>query len=125
MKKKILIVDDDRSLCEELEEILTDEDYLVDKVFNGKRALSILLDNNYDLLLLDLKISEIDGYGILKFFLNKKINFKIIILSGSPVKSKKIILDKEKKTLLDKADYFINKPFDIEQLLSKISKLLK
>jgi two-component system OmpR family response regulator len=125
MKKRILIIDDDKSLCEELEEILIDEGYHVDKVSDGKKALSILLDHNYELILLDLKIPEIDGYGILKFFLDKEINFKIIILSGSPIKSKKLILDKEKESLLNKADYFINKPFDIEKLLSKINKLLK
>ena len=125
MKKNILLIDDDKSLCEELEEILADEGYIVDKVYDGKKALSVIIDKNYDLILLDLKIPEIDGYGVLKFFLNKKINFKIIVLSGSPVKSKKFILEKEKKILLDKVDDFINKPFDIEKLLSKIKKLLK
>lgn len=124
MKKKILIIDDDISLCEELEDILIDEEYSVDKVFNGKEALSILTDKNYDLIILDLKIPEIDGFEILNFFLNKKINFKIIILSGSPVKSKKFGLDKEKKILLNKADEYINKPFDIKKLLLNINKLL-
>ena len=124
MKKKILIIDDDISLCEELEDILIDEEYSVDKVFNGKEALSILTDKNYDLIILDLKIPEIDGFEILNFFLNKKINFKIIILSGSPVKSKKFGLDKEKRILLNKADEYINKPFDIKKLLLKINKLL-
>ena len=63
MKKNILLIDDDKSLCEELEEILTDEGYIVDKVYDGKKALSVIIDKNYDLILLDLKIPEIGVSG--------------------------------------------------------------
>lgn len=127
MKKRILVIDDDEELCEETAEILKDQGYQVDIIFNGIKGKAALENNSYDILILDMKIPGMNGYEILKFIKEKKINLKTIVVTGRPVDSQllqKSRVCQEEEQLLKTADGFINKPFDIENLLKKIRTLI-
>jgi DNA-binding response OmpR family regulator len=130
IKTKILIIDDDEEICEEMSGILEDEGYLVNKVFDGLKASEMLEKEDYDLLLLDLKIPGLSGLDILKSVKDKALKTKVLVVTGRPlrelVKTRVINAveeDKEDK-ILKLADGYINKPFDVEVLLDIIRELI-
>lgn len=127
--KKILMIDDDEEICEEMSEILRDEGYDVSLIFNGLEGMRLLEQNRYDLVLLDLKIPGMSGYDILKNVKSRGALPRVIVISGRPFIKKYLpgedTSDKQKKEdVLKLADDFINKPFDVETTLGKITKQL-
>lgn len=128
MNGKILIIDDDRELCEEIYEILVDEGYKVDLAHDGQSGFNKLLKNTYGILLLDLKIPVMNGIEVLRKIKEKQLNIKTIILTGKPMgEDLHIITDKDKedeKYIVKNSDAFINKPYNIDKLLTEIRRLL-
>ena len=125
---KILIIDDDEEMCEEIAEFLIDAGYDVSMVFNGKKGEKLIEKYDYNILLLDLKIPGLSGLDILKNIKEKNKKLKILILTGRPL-LKKLLKengddeDNEEDTLLNLADGIINKPFNAITLLNKIKEL--
>jgi len=82
MAKKLIVVDDDLYIRELYEEILKDEGYTVDTASNGEDALNKLKQGGYDIVLLDIMMTKLDGLGVMDA-LNK---------TQPPVKNGPIIL---------------------------------
>lgn len=116
MPKKILIVDDDEELCEELSEILKGEGYETQCVFDGLEGRKQIEKYDYDLLILDFKMPGLNGIEILKNIKKKGPKCKLFFVSGKPFIEKSI----ESENLSGFVDCVLQKPFDIETLLSKI-----
>ena len=66
MTCRVVIIDDDREMCEEIKDILVDEGYSVRTAFNGTDGLAIIGEYGCDVLLLDLKMPGLDGLAVLK-----------------------------------------------------------
>lgn len=129
MKKQILVVDDDEEFCEEMSEILTDEGYCVDQIFDGAKANNLLRKNKYDLILLDMKMPGISGLEVLKRIKQDKIATKIIIITGGFIgeklpKKKSANISEEDESALQLADAVATKPFDIKLVLDKVRALI-
>jgi DNA-binding response OmpR family regulator len=129
MKKKILIVDDDEEICEEVSEILRNEHYLVETAYDGLKASPMILKGGYDLIILDLKLPGLNGFELLRILRNNKIPSRVLILTGRPLLNKKALRELsgsnvEEEKILKLADGIINKPFDIKYLLNKIKELI-
>lgn len=129
-KKRILLLDDDNDMCEELKDILKDEDYSVDAANEGRRGLEMLDNNSYDLLLLDLKMPEMDGYAVLESVKSRHPEVKVMVLTASAIgrqlSPRELKIGKEsahRENILKMADNIMSKPFDIGLLLSAIKKL--
>jgi len=126
MKKRILVLDDDEELCEEITEILIDEGYRVTTAFDGLKGKRLVEKYDYDILILDIKMPGLSGLDILESIKGQSKEVKVIILTGRPLSKElqegRICKDKEEK-ILRLADGIINKPFDIEALLNKIKEL--
>ena len=127
MTPNILLIDDDRELCEEMEDALTDEGYSVRKAFNGLDGLALIEKYGCDILLLDLKMPGLDGIHVLRRLKDKGIKTKILVLTGR-------LLDSElpeqggggetgKDDIRHFVDGVISKPFRMQALLSKIKEL--
>ncbi len=117
-KKRILIVDDDKSLLRTLVHILTNEGYQVDTAETGKEAIEKSKTQFYHLALLDIKLPDMDGTELLH-----KINGHIpktvkIMLTGYPSTETAV------KALNLEADAYITKPVEPKQLLETIHKEL-
>ncbi len=129
MKKKVLIVDDDEEICDELSEILRGERFQVEAVYDGLKASFMLEKNRYDLVLLDLKLPGLSGFELLAMIRNNKIPSRVLVLTGRPLLSKKALkesaVQNEEEKILKLADGIINKPFAVEFLLHKIKELLR
>lgn len=127
--KKILIIDDDQELCEEITEILQDEGYFVNTAFDGLEGKKLIEKYDYDILILDLKLPGINGFDIFKSVKDKHAKLKVLILTGRPLikqwsrEETGVIEDKE-EDLLKLTDGFINKPFDVKAVLAKVKELI-
>lgn len=117
--QKILLVDDDETLCYLLKEELINEGFLVDIVYDGKDAIDKLDIKNYDLLLLDLEMKEMTGEEVLKHVEEEYPSLVVVVLTAKT----------ELRTAIDciklGAYDFIAKPYDFDELLITIEKGLK
>ena len=110
---KILIVDDEKMILEVIKEYCLYENYEVYESSNGKDALEKLKNNNYDLMVLDIMMPEIDGFTLLKN-LPKEKRIPTIILSAREEE-----YDKLHGFDLGIDDY-ITKPFSPKELIARI-----
>jgi CheY-like chemotaxis protein len=77
---KILVCDDDETLCYLLKEQLLEEGFSVDAVYDGKYAIEAIKAKNYDVLFLILNMREVQGEEVLKFIKDSGYNIQVIIL---------------------------------------------
>ena len=117
-KQKILISDDDETLCYLLKEELVNEDYYVDIVYDGKYAIEKLKENSYDVLLLDLEMQFVSGEKVLKYVSENKPRLQVIVLTAQS--DMRTAIECIKLGAYD----FINKPYDFQQLLLTIKRAL-
>ena len=108
--KQILNVDDDVSIGDMLEEILTKEGYGVSRAYSGTEALLLLSLSRPDLVLLDLMLPGLNGEEVLP----KISGIPVIVLSA------KVDVDNKVDVLLNGAADYMTKPFDIKELLARI-----
>jgi len=116
---KILVCDDDETLCYLLKEQLLEEGLEVDIVYDGKFAIEAIKRTNYDVLLLDLNMREVSGEEVLKFVKDYNASLQIIILSAQGEMRKAI--DCIKAGAYD----FITKPYEFDDLLLTLSRALE
>ena len=115
---KILIVEDDKKLREELKIFLEKHGYEISILENFENAIKDILESNSDLVLLDINLPYMDGEYICKE-IRKVSNVPIIMVTSR---------DNELDELLsinNGADQYITKPYNIQILLVKIERLLK
>lgn len=116
---RILIVEDEKDLCQMIAKSLKESGYEVDIANNGNEAMELLDVENYDLIVLDLNLPEIDGIEILEEFRTFNQDTKIIILSArSQIKDKVEGLDKG-------ANDYLSKPFHLDELEARIRSLTR
>jgi two-component system, NtrC family, response regulator AtoC len=116
---KILVCDDDETLCYLLKEQLLEEGLEVDIVYDGKFAIEAIKRTNYDVLLLDLNMREVSGEEVLKFVKDYNASLQIIILSAQGEMRKAI--DCIKSGAYD----FITKPYEFDDLLLTLGRALE
>jgi DNA-binding response OmpR family regulator len=114
----ILIVEDEEKLARFIELELTHEGYAVRKAADGRAALSAALSEDFDLILLDIMLPEINGLEVLRRLQNEKPTPVILLTARDSVMDKVAGLD------AGAVDY-ITKPFAIEELLARIRVALK
>lgn len=113
--KKILIVEDDVSIHNVIEELLKKENYITYNAYSGTEALLLLEKEKYDLILLDLMLPAISGEEIIE----KIKDTPIIVLSA------KVSSEDKVNCLLSGANDYITKPFDIKELVARIKVQLR
>jgi DNA-binding response OmpR family regulator len=115
MQRSVLVVDDDESILEFVEEALTDEGYKVFTAVNGSVALEMLktLTEKFCLVLLDIKMPIMDGYRFLETYCLEFQEPAPIIAFSANAK-----LDGNAYCIKD----FLQKPFDLDHLLNLVEK---
>ena len=111
---KILVVDDERPIRSVLREILENEKYQVDDAENGKIGFELASKNNYDVILCDIKMPEMDGVEVLEKLQQKGIETPVIMISGHGT------IDTAVECLQKGAYDFIQKPLDLNRTLVSI-----
>lgn len=116
---RLLIVEDEKNLCDTISKNLYGAGYEVDTSYDGNNALDCILSEDYDLIVLDLNLPGTDGMDILKELRKKNEETKVIILSA-----KSQIADKVAGLDAGANDY-LEKPFHLQELEARIRSLTR
>jgi DNA-binding NtrC family response regulator len=116
---KILIVDDDKDICEYMELLLTQAGYTVDTQTDPQQVLSQLRDQEYHVVVLDIMMPEISGMELLEDIRSYDNDLAVIIFTGNP--SVETAVQSMKFNVSD----YIKKPFDVDEFTSTLEKILR
>ena len=126
---RILMIDDDADMCDEMTDILESDDFDVTAVCDPLKGLQLAQQNDFDLLLLDLKMPGINGYDILRRVKAMDADMKVMVITGSPLKKipgrELSPEEKNENKILELADEIVVKSSDIDLILEKIKKLVR
>jgi DNA-binding response OmpR family regulator len=120
--KRILVVDDEKALLELVSAILKGEGYEVSIANSGPKALEILEREEFDLILLDVMMPDMDGWDVIKE-IKKRPSIKGTLIAMLTVKtmSPQYFYSSEVEELVD----YINKPFSKKELLDRVKTIFK
>ena len=116
---RVLLVEDDYAVSQSIETMLKKEGMVVDATDLGEDGLDIAKLYDYDIIILDLMLPDMNGYEVLKNLRSAKITTPVLILSGLSEPDKKV------KGLGYGADDYLTKPFDKKELLARIRALTR
>lgn len=116
---KILIVDDEQTLLDQLKTALEDQRYLVETALDGEQALTKLFDNPVDLIILDIMLPKRDGLSVLGDIRRAGLTTPVLMLTARGD------IDDKIKGLDLGADDYLAKPFSLDELLARIRALLR
>lgn len=116
---RVLLVEDDSSTAKSIELMLKSEGYVVDNTDLGEDGLDLGKLYDYDIIILDLMLPDMDGYDVLKSLRASKVETPILILSGLTE------LDNKIKGLGFGADDYLTKPFDKRELIARIQAIVR
>lgn len=118
-KHSILLVEDEQHLHEALKLNLSLEGYEVSSAYDGPKALQQIQGASFDLIILDIMLPGIDGYSIIETVRIHNNNTPILILSAKNTSANRV------QGLKIGADDYMTKPFNLEELLLRVSKLIQ
>ncbi|MGB3725432.1 MAG: response regulator transcription factor [Glaciecola sp.] len=114
---KILLVEDEPTVAHFIQKGMRDSGYVIDHANNGQLGLSMASSNNYDVIILDRMLPELDGIDVLTTYREQGVSTPTLILSA---KNK---VDDKVKGLRAGADDYLTKPFAFEELLARVEIL--
>lgn len=116
---RILVVEDERRLCNIVKRGLLEEGYVVDTAYDGEDGEYLAETTPYDLVILDIMLPKKDGIEVCRELRLKKVNTPILMLTA------KDTVDDRVKGLDAGADDYLVKPFAFNELLARIRALLR
>ena len=116
---KLLIVEDEKRLCQTVAKHLKAEGYAVDFCHDGKDAFDYMAGTEYDAVILDIMLPGLDGISVLKTMRSQKVKTPVLLLTA-----KNTIEDKV-KGLDSGADDYLTKPFSLEELSARIRVMIR
>lgn len=116
---RVLLVEDDPILADGLKRILLRSHYIVTHESNGREADRLLTNNQYELVILDMGLPEMDGGEILRRLRQRNVKVPVLILTARDKVEDRV------QGLDSGADDFLAKPFDLLELEARIRALLR
>ena len=116
---RVLLVEDDSNTAQSIALLLKSEGFICDTTDLGEDGLEIGKLYDYDIILLDLMLPDIDGYEVLRRLRAARVNTPILILSGLNE------MDSKLKGLGFGADDYLTKPFDRRELIARIQAIVR
>lgn len=117
--KKVLIIEDDPSILELIEIHLKDLDCLVEPAQNGRQGFNLALNGNYDLIVLDIMLPELDGIAIAQKLRALENYTPILMLTAKTEEFDKVL------GLESGADDYLTKPFGVREFQARVKAILR
>ena len=115
----ILLIEDDNETASYLIKGLKESGHVVDRASDGKEGLFMALDSNFDALIVDRMLPELDGLSLISRIREKNSDIPIIILSALGE------VDERVKGLKHGADDYLAKPFSFSELLARLDAVIR
>ena len=115
----ILVVEDEISLANAIKKILEQHGFMVDAVHDGPSALDYAEGFSYELIILDVMLPGLDGFGVVQKLRQKGIATPVLMLTARTTVRDKVT------GLNSGADDYMTKPFDTEELLARVNALTR
>jgi len=116
---RLLIVDDEPELCEQIAQTLRQQQYTVDTAGDGEIALEMIFSDPYDLIVLDIMLPGKDGFAVLGELRHEGVATPVLMLTAKGEVANRV------KGLDLGADDYLHKPFSMAELLARIRALLR
>lgn len=116
---KILVVEDEKTLCKTIGKHLTAAGYTVDMCFDGSDALYYIEGTEYDAVVLDIMLPGIDGISVLKTIRDRQDLMPVLLLTA------KSSIEDKVRGLDCGADDYLTKPFSLEELTARLRVLIR
>ena len=116
---RIIFVEDDPATAQTIETMLRKDDWVVDTAEMGEDGIEIGKLYEYDLVILDLMLPDMDGLDVLRQLRNSKVETPVLILSGLTEPTKKV------QGFGIGADDYLTKPFNRDELLARIQAIVR
>ncbi|MCX5838030.1 MAG: sigma-54 dependent transcriptional regulator [Deltaproteobacteria bacterium] len=116
---KILVIDDDRSICETLDLYLTEEGYEVVTAATGTEGLNKFVETSPDVVILDIRLPDVDGFTVLEDLREDDENVKVIMITAHHD------MDSTINAMKSGAFDYIHKPVNVDELDMAIRKAVK
>jgi len=116
---RLLVVEDEKKVAGFISKGLEEEGYVVDIAFNGEEGLSLALQREYQVIVLDINLPGLDGLSVLKRLREKKVTTPVLLLTvRATIEDKVLGLDQG-------ADDYLAKPFAFQELVARIRALAR
>jgi diguanylate cyclase (GGDEF)-like protein/PAS domain S-box-containing protein len=115
---RLLVVDDEPRLRQSLADLIRAQGHAVDLADNGRNATRLLDQGDYDLVLLDLFMPDMDGYSVMRYMVERHPQIAVIVVSGDNTMQAAIL------ALRNGAYDFLRKPYEPEELLKTVENAL-
>ena len=115
----VLVVDDEKTVCNSCKKILTQEGYNVDTALSGEEALNKVKGNGFDVVIADWKMPEIDGMEVIRRIKRDNPNVIVIMITGYPS------IESSIKAIRSGVSDYVAKPFTPEELSDAVLKALE
>ena len=119
MADKVLIVDDDISICKLLEKVMHSNELDTEVAGSGKEALELLKHHTYDVILMDIMLGDMEGFDVIKELRASGIQTPVMIVSGRNEDYDSLY------GLSIGADDYITKPFNFLELIARVKAQLR
>ena len=116
-KKKILILEDEKPLAHALELKLTHEGFEVTTADNGEAGVSLLQKEKFDLVITDLILPGVDGFGVLETIQTKKLHVPVIVMTNLNQEE-----DKQRAHDLGAIDFFVKSNSTLSEIVEGVKK---
>ncbi|MDD2890129.1 MAG: response regulator [bacterium] len=118
-KNSVLVVDDESEICKMLKTFFEEEQYEVSYALTGKEAIKKFEKKKFNAVLLDINLPDIEGTELIPVFKEMHPDIEIVMITGHPTKENAI------RALNNNASCYIEKPFDLNEVLTKVHKLIE
>lgn len=115
----ILVVEDDREICQLYERVLLKQGYQVTTVSNGRQALEAIDHSYFDLILSDIMMPEMNGYELVRELRSGGCNIPVMMITA------KDAFDDKRQGFLSGSDDYMVKPVDLEEMVLRVGALLR
>jgi two-component system, OmpR family, response regulator len=116
---RLLLVEDDWEISELLEEILTDQNYVVDIATDGQAGWDFVEAFDYDLILMDVMLPKMDGFSLCRQLRDREYQMPVLMLTAKDTTDEKV------QGLDAGADDYLVKPYKLNELLARVRALLR